>query len=76
MGTLKGRLSRLENAVLAKPWQQARAGVRSVLAEDGKFYVYAESLERVSRERAMRTSSGSGSGYEELAAMEVRARKC
>ena len=43
MGTLKGRLSRLEKPILAKPWQQARAGVAvKLLAEDGEFYVYAE----------------------------------
>jgi hypothetical protein len=55
VGTPKGRLSRLEKKLLAKPWQQARAGVAvKLLAEDGELYVYAESVDRVSKERAMR----------------------
>jgi hypothetical protein len=55
VGTPKGRLSRLEKQLLALPWQQARAGVSvKLLAEDGELYVFAESAERVSKERAMR----------------------
>jgi hypothetical protein len=55
VGTPKGRLSRLEKRLLAKPWQQARPGVAvKLLAEDGELYVFAESVERVSKERAMR----------------------
>ena len=55
VGTPKGRLSRLEKKLLAKPWQEARAGVAvKLLAEDGELYVYAESVDRVSKERAMR----------------------
>ena len=55
VGTPKGRLSRLETSLLAKPWQQAREGVQvKLLAEDSELYVYAESVERVSKERAMR----------------------
>jgi hypothetical protein len=55
VGTPKGRLSRLEKRLLAKPWQQARAGVQvKLLAEDDELYVYAESVDRVSKERAMR----------------------
>src|SRR6202042_39239 len=55
VGTQKGRLSRLEKQLLTKPWQEARAGVRvKLLAEDGELYVYAESVDRVSKERAMR----------------------
>jgi Transposase DDE domain len=55
VGTPKGRLSRLEKRLLAMPWQQARAGVAvKLLAEDGELYVFAESVERVSKERAMR----------------------
>ena len=45
---VKGRLSRLEKRLLAKPWQEARAGVAvKLLAEDGELYVYAESVDRV-----------------------------
>jgi hypothetical protein len=55
VGTPKGRLSRLEKDLLAKPWQQARDGVQvKLLAEDSELYVYAESVDRVSKERAMR----------------------
>jgi hypothetical protein len=45
VGTPKGRLSRLENDLLAKPWQQAREGVQvKLLAEDSELYVFAERL--------------------------------
>jgi Transposase DDE domain len=55
VGTPKGRLSRLETRLLAEPWQDARAGVAvKLLAEDGELYVFAESADRVSKERAMR----------------------
>jgi hypothetical protein len=55
VGTPKGRLSRLEQRLVAEPWQEARAGVAvKLLAEDGELYVYAESIDRVSKERAMR----------------------
>src|ERR1700726_1843171 len=55
VGTPKGRLSRLEKQLLAKPWQEARPGVSvKLLAEDDELYVYAQSVDRVSKERAMR----------------------
>jgi hypothetical protein len=55
VGTPKGRLSRLEKDLLTKPWQQARAGVKvKLLAEDSELYVFAESADRVTKERAMR----------------------
>jgi transposase len=55
VGTPKGRLSRLENALLAKPWQEAREGVQvKLLPQDGEVYVFAESRDRVAKERAMR----------------------
>jgi hypothetical protein len=55
VGTPKGRLSRLEKRLLAEPWQEARAGVAvKLLPEDGELYVFAESADRVSTERAMR----------------------
>lgn len=55
VGTPKGRLSRLEKQLLAKPWQEARPGVAvKLLTEDGELYVFAESADRVSKERAMR----------------------
>src|SRR6202045_4811447 len=54
-GTPKGRLNRLEKDLLEKPWQDAREGVKvKLLAEDGELYVFAQSYDRVSKERAMR----------------------
>jgi Transposase DDE domain len=50
VGTPKGRLSRLEKQLLAKPWQEARPGVSvKLLAEDDELYVFAESVDRVSK---------------------------
>ena len=55
VGTPKGRLTRLEKALLAKPWADARPGVQvKLLAQDGELYVFAESRDRVAKERAMR----------------------
>src|ERR1700730_9835065 len=55
VGTPKGRLNRLEKYLLEKPWQDAREGVKvKLLAEDGELYVFAQSADRVSKERAMR----------------------
>jgi len=55
VGTPKGRLTRLEQALLAKPWQQARPGVQvKLLPQDGELYVFAQSRDRVAKERAMR----------------------
>jgi hypothetical protein len=74
VGTPKGRLSRLEKKLLAKPWQEARPGVSvKLLAEDRELYVFAESAERVSKERAMRKRQLKWlwKRLRELAAMEV-----
>ena len=55
VGTPKGRLSTLEKQLLAQPWQQAREGVQvKLLAQPAELYVYAQSRERVAKERAMR----------------------
>ena len=44
VGTPKGRLTRLERELLAKPWQHARPGVQvKLLPKDGELYVLAES---------------------------------
>ncbi len=38
-----------------KPWQQARPGVEvKLLPQDGELYVFAQSVDRVAKERAMR----------------------
>jgi len=50
VGTPKGRLTRLEKDLLAKPWQQARPGVRvKLLPRDGELYVFADSANRVAK---------------------------
>jgi len=55
VGTPKGRLNRLEKHLLDKPWQEAREGVQvKLLAEDDELYVFAQSADRVVKERAMR----------------------
>jgi hypothetical protein len=55
VGTPKGRLSRLEKALLDKPWHDARPGVQvKLLAQDGELYIFAESRDRLAKERAMR----------------------
>ena len=55
VGTPKGRLTRLEQALLDEPWHAARPGVQvKLLAQDGELYVLAESRDRVAKERSMR----------------------
>ena len=55
VGTPKGRLNRLEKHLIEKPWQKARAGVEvKLLAQDEELYVFAQSADRVAKERAMR----------------------
>jgi hypothetical protein len=55
VGTPKGRLNRLEKHLIEKPWQKAREGVEvKLLAQDDELYVFAQSADRVAKERAMR----------------------
>lgn len=55
VGTPKGRLTRLEQDLLTKPWRAARPGVRvKLLAQEGELYVFAESQDRIAKERSMR----------------------
>src|SRR5712691_1821454 len=55
VGTPKGRLTRLEKDLRSQPWQDARPGVRvKLLPQDGELYVFAHSVNRVAKERAMR----------------------
>jgi hypothetical protein len=55
VGTPKGRLTRLEGALLDKPWHIARPEVRvKLLAQDSELYVFAESRDRIAKERSMR----------------------
>jgi hypothetical protein len=55
VGTPKGRLTRLEKALVEKPWHSARPGVKvKLLAQESELYVLAESRDRVQKERSMR----------------------
>lgn len=55
VGTPKGRLSRLEQQLTGVAWQVAREGVSvKLLPQDGEVYVFAQSHDRVHKERAMR----------------------
>ena len=55
VGTPKGRLSALEQALVDQPWHTARHGAQvKLLPQDGELYVLAESTDRVAKERAIR----------------------
>jgi len=74
VGTPKGRLSRLEKDLLAKPWAEAHEGVKvKLLAVDNELYVFAESADRVTKECAMRRRQMKWlwKRLRELAAMEI-----
>jgi hypothetical protein len=55
VGTPKGRLSKLEQALLKLPWQAVREGVDvKLLPWQQEMYVLAQSHARIDKERAMR----------------------
>ena len=55
VGTPKGRLSKLETALLGQPWQAVRQGVEvKLLPQEQELYVLAQSRARIHKERAMR----------------------
>jgi hypothetical protein len=55
VGTPKGRLSKLEQDLLARPWHEVRPGVQvKLLPQDHEMYVFAQSHDRIAKERAMR----------------------
>ena len=55
VGTPKGRLSQLEDKLSELPWQQVREGIEvKLLAQTGEVYVFAQSQDRVNKERSMR----------------------
>jgi transposase len=55
VGTPKGRLTKLEQDLLPLPWQAVRPGVQvKLLPQEGELYVFAESRDRIHKERAMR----------------------
>jgi len=55
VGAARGRLTRLEQAFLKQPWEQAREHVQvKLLDQEGELYILARSADRVGKERAMR----------------------
>jgi len=55
VGTPKGRLTKLERDLLPLPWATVRPGVQvKLLPQEGELYVFAESRDRIHKERAMR----------------------
>jgi Transposase DDE domain len=55
VGAPKGRLSKLEKALLGLPWQAVRQGVDvKLLPQEQELYVLAQSHARIHKERAMR----------------------
>ena len=55
VGTPKGRLSKLEAPLTARPWEQVRAGIEvKLLPQEGEIYIFAQSRDRINKERAMR----------------------
>jgi transposase len=55
VGTPKGRLSKMEKALLGCPWQAVRQGVQvKLLPQEQELYVLAQSRARIHKERAMR----------------------
>ncbi len=55
VGTPKARLKKYEADLLAQPWKNVREGVEVKLHdEEGELYVFAQSRDRVAKERAMR----------------------
>jgi len=55
VGTPKGRLSKLEDDLLERPWQSVRPGVEvKILPQENELYIFAQSRDRLNKERAMR----------------------
>ncbi|MHB8565139.1 MAG: IS1634 family transposase [Acidiferrobacteraceae bacterium] len=74
VGTPKGRLSRLEQDLINQPWREARPGVQvKLLPQDGELYVFAQSHDRIAKERAMRRRQLKGlwARLKQLAAMTL-----
>jgi transposase len=55
VGTPKGRLTRMEQALIGQPWQAVRPGVDvKLLSEEQDLYILAQSRARIDKERAIR----------------------
>ena len=57
VGTPKARLKKFEADLLGQPWEKVREGVDVKLqSQEGELYVFAQSRDRVAKERSMRVS--------------------
>ena len=55
VGTPKARLKKFEADLLSQPWENVREGVDVKLqSQEGELYVFAQSRDRVAKERSMR----------------------
>ena len=55
VGTPKGRLTKMEKALIELPWRSVRDGVDvKLLEQEQELYVLTKSRDRVHKERAMR----------------------
>jgi hypothetical protein len=55
VGTPKGRLTKMERALIPLPWHTAREGVEvKLLPQDNELYVLAQSRTRIHKERGIR----------------------
>jgi transposase len=55
VGTPKGRLKQYEADLLKLPWEKVREGVEvKLLNQEGELYVFAQSRNRIGKERSMR----------------------
>jgi hypothetical protein len=55
VGTPKGCLTKLEQALASRPWQEVRAQVQvKLLPQEDDLYVFVESEARIGKERSMR----------------------
>jgi hypothetical protein len=74
VGTPKGRLTKLEKALISLPWQAVREGVDvKLLPQDNELYVLAQSHARINKERAIRKRKLKWlwARLKEIAAMEI-----
>src|SRR6201987_6193522 len=75
VGTPKGRLTKLEKELIDTPWQEAREGVQvKLLPKDGELYVFAQSHDRVAKERAMRKRQPKWLWARRESVLEIRRR--
>jgi len=55
VGTPKARLKKFETDLLGQPWENVREGVDVKLqSQEGELYVFAQSRDRIAKERSMR----------------------